>query len=117
MNNALKNKRRRRVIKSEIHTILATVLSCLVFLISINNVYHNAESEGFNYLHMQTRQVKENLRLHILSDRETLSSIAGIAGKLYERGEDISMVLNSFEPFGLVENIGILMPDNTLVTK
>ena len=117
MNNALKNKRRRRIIKSEIHTILATVLSCLVFLISINNVYHNAESEGFNYLHMQTRQVKENLRLHILSDRETLSSIAGVAGKLYERGEDISMVLNSFEPFGLVENIGILMPDNTLVTK
>ena len=43
--------------------------------------------------------------------------MANFAAKLYSDGESFDLMFNSFEPIGLIENIGILMPDNTFVTK
>lgn len=110
-------KKKRRFINNEIHTIIATLLCGLVFLTSILYVYTKTEEEAFEYLHMQTQQIKENLSLQINSDRENLITLASTVAQLYENGEDVNLIFDSFSPIGLIESIGILYPDNTLVTK
>ncbi|MBR2916905.1 MAG: GGDEF domain-containing protein, partial [Clostridia bacterium] len=68
-------------------------------------------------LHLQTKQVKDDLTLQIKSDRENLATMANFAAKLYADGESYDLMFDSFKPIGLFSNIGILNPDNTFVTK
>ena len=68
-------------------------------------------------LHIQTKQIKDDLTLQIKSDRENLVTMANFAAKLYASGQDYSLMFNSFKPIGLFARIGILNPDNTFITK
>ena len=68
-------------------------------------------------LHIQTKQIKDDLTLQIKSDRENLITMSHFAAKLYADGENYNRMFDSFEPIGLLSNIGILNSDNTFVTK
>ena len=100
-----------------IYTIIAAILLCAVFINTVSYFYHTAESEAYENLHVQTKQIKDDIELQLLSDRENLATMANFAAKLYSDGESFDLMFNSFEPIGLIENIGILMPDNTFITK
>ena len=100
-----------------LYTLIATTLLFLVFLLSIGYVYLRAENEGFESLHMETRQIKEDIKLQIKSDQENLVTLAGIAAELYENGQDYDLIFQSFEPIGLIKSVGILLPDNTFLSK
>lgn len=100
-----------------LYTIIATILLCIVFLTMVSYFYDAAEDEAYENLHIQTKQIKDDMELQLLSDRENLVTIANFAAKLYSDGESFDLMFNSFEPIGLIENIGILMPDNTFITK
>ena len=100
-----------------LYTIIAAILLCIVFLTTVSYFYYAAEDEAYENLHMQTKQIKDDMELQLLSDRENLATMANFAAKLYSDGENFDLIFNSFKPFGLIENIGILMPDNTLITK
>ena len=100
-----------------LYTIIAAILLCVVFLTMVSYFYYAAEDEAYETLHIQTNQIKEDMELQLLSDRENLATMANFAAKLYSDGESFDLLFKSFEPIGLIENIGILMPDNTFVTK
>ena len=100
-----------------IYTMVAVLLVCAVLLAMVTSFYQKAEEEAYEMLHMQTRQIKDDLTLQLKSDRENLVTMANFAAKLYSDGEDYSRMFDSFKPIGLFSNIGILNPDNTFVTK
>lgn len=100
-----------------IYTLVATMLICTVFLSIITYLYKRAEDSCFETLHIHTAQIKENINLQMLSDRENLAAMASFAAKLYEDGESFAILFESFEEMGLIENVGILMPDNRFITK
>jgi len=99
------------------YTFVAAILICAVFLSMVTSFYHEAENEAYEMLHIQTKQIKDDLTLQIKSDRENLITMANFAAKLYADGESYSLMFDSFKPIGLFSNIGILNPDNTFVTK
>ena len=68
-------------------------------------------------LHIQTKQIKDNLVLQLKSDRENLMTMANFAAELYADGEDYGRMFDSFKPIGLFARIGILTPDNIFITK
>ncbi len=100
-----------------IYTVATAILLCVVFLAMISYVYIIAEDEAYENLHMQTKQIKDDITLQLISDRENLSTMANFAAKLYADGDDYSLMFDSFKAIGLIENIGILTPDNVFKTK
>ncbi len=103
--------------KNVLNTLIAAILLSAVFLTMVNYLYTKAETEAYETLHVQTKQVKDDLVLQLTSDRENLLTMASFAAKLYADGDDYSLLFESFKPIGMIENIGILNPNNTLSTK
>lgn len=99
------------------YTIIVAVLLCAVFLTMVLFLYNKAEDEAYEALHVQTKQIKDDIILQLISDRENLETMASFAAKLYKDGDDYSLLFESFEPIGMIENIGILNADNTFATK
>jgi len=99
------------------YTVIEAILLIVVFLMAISYIYQVAENDGYEYLHVETKEIKDQISLQIISDRENLQTMANLAAKLYKDGEDYSLLFNSFKAIGLIENIGILNPDNRFETK
>lgn len=100
-----------------LYTVLTAFLICAVLLSMVGFFYSEAEEEAYEMLHIQTKQIKDDLTLQIKSDRENLVTMSHFAAKLYTDGESYDRMFESFEPIGLFSNIGILNPDNTFVAK
>ena len=100
-----------------LYTIITAILICAIFLAMVTSFFFEAENEAYEMLHVQTKQIKDDLTLQIKSDRENLVTMANFAAKLYADGESYGLMFESFKPIGLFSNIGILNPDNTFVTK
>ena len=109
--------RKRSRQNNVIYTFITAVLLCAIFLTMINYFYKTAEEEAYENLHVQTKQIKDDITLQLVSDFENLTTMANFAAKLYRDGEDYGIMFESFKPIGLIANIGILNPDNTFVTK
>ena len=117
MSMALKYGKKKHKQNNILYTMITAVLLCAVFLAMISYFYSAAEAEAYETLHVQTKQIKDDISLQLLSDRENLSTMANFASKLYSDGESYNLLFDSFKPIGLISNIGILNPDNTFVTK
>ena len=76
-----------------------------------------AENDAYEMLHIQTKQIKDDLILQLKSDRENLVTMANFAAKLYADGKSYGRMFDSFKPIGLFSRIGILNPDGTFITK
>ena len=125
------------------YTILVVILLSVVFVTMINYVYHTAENSNSETLHTRTKEIKDDITLQMISDRENLFTIASMAENLYsqrgvitsiineqtitdivnavkpiyEHSTDFSILFDSFESIGLIDEIAILLPGNTLITK
>ena len=110
-------ERKRRKQSNILYTLITAVLICAVVFAMVENFYLMAEKDAYEMLHLQTKQIKDDLTLQLKSDRENLVTMANFASKLYSDGESYSIMFESFKPIGLLSNIGILNPDNTFVTK
>lgn len=99
------------------YTVLVAILIGCVFLTTVAFVYSNAQKDGYESLHIQTKEIKSDIELQVASDIENLTTIANFASKLHKNGEDYSIIFNSFKSIGLIDYIGFLMPDNTIVSK
>lgn len=98
-------------------TAVTILLLCAVIITMIGYVYRLAEEEAYTALHLETQQIKNDISLQFVSDRENLITMANFAAKLYADGEPFDLVFDSFKPMGLIENVGILLPDNRFLTK
>ncbi len=114
---ALKYGKKKHKQNNIIYTIITVILLSAVFLAMVSYFYTTAEEEAYESLHIQTKQIKDDISLQLTSDRENLITMANFAAKLYSDGESYDLMFDSFKPIGLIENIGILNPDNTFVTK
>ena len=99
------------------YTLLTIALLCSVIITMISYVYTFSEERALEQLHIDTKQIKTDINHQIKSDRENLITMANFASKLYSDGESFDIMLQSFEEIGLISDIGILMPDNTFITK
>lgn len=100
-----------------LYTIIASVLICTLLLSMVASLYSQAEAEAYEMLHIQTKQIKDDLILQLKSDQENLSTMASFASKLNARGEDYTIMFDSFKPIGLYSRIGILTPECKFITK
>ena len=100
-----------------VYTIVAAILICAVFLGMVGSFYTRAENEAYEMLHIQTKQIKDDLTLQLKSDRENLSTMANFAAKLYADGEGYDLMFDAFKPIGLFSRIGILTPEGAFITK
>ena len=98
-------------------TGITILLVCAVFLFMVGYFYARAESDATEVLHIQTKQIKDDIHLQIVSDRENLSTMASFASKLYRDGEGYGLLFESFKPIGLIKDIGILSRGDILSTK
>ena len=110
-------QKKKRKQSNVLYTIVVAILICAVFIAMVASFYFRAEEEAYEMLHIQTKQIKDDLTLQIKSDRENLVTMANFAAKLYANGQDYSLMFDSFKPIGLFARIGILNPDNTFITK
>lgn len=114
---AMTYERKKRRHTNVLYTIITAVLILVVFLTMVASFYQTAEENAYEMLHIQTRQIKDDLTLQLKSDRENLITMANFAANLYADGKTYDRMFASFKPIGLFSNIGILNPDNTFVTK
>ena len=114
---ALKYGRKRHRQNNILYTVITAILLCAVFLTMVSYFYNSAKEEAYETLHVQTRQIKDNLVLQIKSDNENLITMANFAAKLNAGGMDYDIMFDSFKPIGLFSRIGILTPDCTFITK
>ena len=75
--------RKKQRQNSIFYTIITAVLICAVFLVMVTSFYEEAENEAYEMLHIQTKQIKDDLTLQLNSDRENLATMANFAAKLY----------------------------------
>jgi len=114
---AITYERKKQRQNNILYTVVTAILICTVFLAMVTSFYIEAEDEAYEMLHIQTKQIKDDLTLQIKSDTENLVTMASFASKLYARGENYSLMFDSFKPIGLFSRIGILNPDCTFITK
>ncbi len=100
-----------------LYTLITALLLCVLFLTMVRYFYINTESEAYDELHIQTKQIKDDLTLQLHSDRENLQTMANFAAKLYTDGDSYDIMFDSFQPIGLLTNIGILTKDNIFITR
>ncbi len=114
---AITYERKKQRNNNILYTIIAAVLICAVFLAMVASFFFRAEDEAYEMLHIQTKQIKDDLTLQLKSDRENLITMANFAAKLYADGESYDRMFDSFKPIGLFARIGILTPDGIFITK
>ena len=100
-----------------LYTIISVLLIIVIFFTMAGSLFIQAEDDAYEMLHIQTKQIKDDLTLQLKSDRENLITMASFAAKLYADGEGYDIMFESFKPIGLFSNIGILNADNTFETK
>jgi len=114
---AITYERKKKKYNNVLYTIITAILICAIFFATLASFYIKAENDAYDMLHIQTKQIKDDLMLQLQSDRENLVTMANFAAKLYSDGESYNLMFESFKPIGLFSNIGILNPDDTFVTK
>lgn len=110
-------ERKKRKQSNILYTVITTVLICTVFLAMVTSFFIKAEDDAYEMLHIQTKQIKDDLTLQLKSDRENLITMANFAARLYADGKGYDRMFDSFKPIGLFSRIGILNPDGTFITK
>lgn len=114
---ATKYGKKKRSQHTLLYSVITAVLLCVVLFSVVGYFYQSAEDEAYETLHVQTKQIKDDLTLQLKSDQENLYTMANFAAKLYADGESYDIMFASFKPIGLFSNIGILRPDNTFTTR
>ncbi len=114
---AITYERKKQRENNILYTVIAAVLICAVFLNLVASFFFKAENEAYEMLHIQTKQIKDDLTLQLKSDRENLITMANFAAKLYADGENYDRMFDSFKPIGLFARIGILTPNDIFITK
>lgn len=112
-----KYKKKKRRQHNVLYTLIASLLLAVVFLTMVTHLYQTAEEKAYEDLHVQTKQIKDDLQLQIKSDNENLMTLANFAAKLYSDNESFDLIFASFKSIGLIESIGILTRDNKFITK
>lgn len=114
---AITYERKKQRQNNILYTIVAAILICAVFFAMVVSFFTKAEDDAYEMLHIQTKQIKDDLILQLKSDRENLTTMANFASKLYADGKGYERMFDSFKPIGLFSRIGILNPDCTFITK
>ncbi len=117
MELATKYGKRKQSQNTVLFTLLTILVVCAVFFAMVRSFYSMALEEANEMLHMQTKQIKDDITLQMKSDRENLATMASFAAKLYMDGEGYDILFESFKPIGLISEIGILNEDNTFSSR
>ena len=79
---AITYERKKRKQHNILYTVTTAILICALFLTMVTSFYFKAENDAYEMLHIQTKQIKDDLTLQIKSDRENLITMANFAAKL-----------------------------------
>ena len=70
---AITYARKKRRQNNALITVITVILICAVFLTMVASLYFDAEKEAYETLHVQTKQIKDDLTLQLNSDMENLA--------------------------------------------
>ena len=76
---AINYERKRKRQNNIFYTVVTAILICAVFLAMAASFYSQAEDDAYEMLHIQTKQIKDDLTLQLKSDRENLITMADFA--------------------------------------
>lgn len=111
---AITYERKKQRQNNILYTIVAAILICAVFFAMVVSFFIKAEDDAYEMLHIQTKQIKDDLTLQLKSDRENLITMANFASKLYADGKGYERMFDSFKPIGLFSRIGILNTESMI---
>ncbi len=127
-------------LKNKILVTGAMIISLLLVVFFMLSYVYNASVENcYTELENQVSKVKSDIYLRMTSDSEQLKTIANFAGSILENEEmtrifssanqnglteddmavlqsEMTVVFNSFQESGLINNLEILLPGNELIT-
>lgn len=112
MFNKIKNNRGQLA-----YTVFTLILLCAVVFAMTWYTYEFSEKQSLENLSEETQRIAGSVTQQVLSDRANLFTMANFAAELYADGDDFHLMFDSYEAVGLVENIGILLPDHRFITK
>ena len=69
---AITYERKKQRQNNILYTVVAAILICAVFLAMVTSFYFEAEDKAYEMLHIQTKQIKDDLTLQLKSDKENL---------------------------------------------
>ncbi len=110
-------KKMKQSLEILMFSVVAVVLLITVMSVLVTHIYRTSAGESYDDLHLDTLQIKKDINLQMISDRENLITMASFASKLHTDGNGYGMLFDSFKEMGLISEIGVLLPDNTYVTK
>ena len=77
-------------------SIAALAVLYVVLIVIINHIYSFSATEAHERHRLETLQIKKDINLQMLTDRENLSTMANFASKLHSDGEGYDMFFKSF---------------------
>ncbi len=106
-------KQRGRIV----YTMLMIVTLVAMMMGIVAYMHSHSEKEALERLRLETVKLKSSINIQMESDMETLRAMASLVSERYTDEKSYEHICKTFEPFGFCENIGILTPDNYLITK
>lgn len=73
---AITYERKKQRHNNILYTIVTAILICAVFFAMVASFFIKAEDDAYEMLHIQTKQIKDDLILQLKSDRENLITMA-----------------------------------------
>ena len=78
-----------------LYTIISVLLIIVIFFTMAGSLFIQAEDDAYEMLHIQTKQIKDDLTLQLKSDRENLITMASFAAQMYADGEGYDLMFES----------------------
>lgn len=114
---SLKRAKNKKISKVLIYSVITIIILSALLVSAAMQIENNTLNQAREQLHMETKQIKEDITLQINSDRENLHTIASFASTLHKEGKDFRIVFDSFESIGLIEKLVIMLPDGTCISR
>ena len=73
---AIKYGKKRSKQHNVLYTVITAILLRTVSLIMVVNLYATTKEDAYENLHVQTKQIKDDIVLQLISDRENLTTMA-----------------------------------------
>ncbi len=114
-----KTFRTKQIQNRVLYTLIAIFLLICVFVATMGFIYTIIERDAYTDLERQTDSLSYELDSRLVAERNNIVSTARLAENLYATYgvEGLDLMVKNFNSVGLIDNIGILLPNNNLLTR
>ena len=97
-------------------TLSLMALFAFVVILAVQRLYSNARSDCYSNMRRQAERISETLETQLEDDRANLTNVADAIGRNIGDEEFCITLMHLLNGTGLITELQLLMPDNTVVT-